>query len=78
MKAGGKLRLRIELQNPAPYALYVHEAGTAPSKTIVNTYVKPLVQGEAKVKIGRDGLPMFARFAKHFVEKKCGAWIKGK
>lgn len=44
VKAGGKLRLRIELQNPAPYALYVHEAGTAPSKTIVNTYVKPLVQ----------------------------------
>ena len=41
--AGG-LKLRIELSNPAPYALYVHRKGTKPNKTIVNTYVKPLVQ----------------------------------
>lgn len=41
---GGDLKLRIELSNPAPYALYVHRKGTPRSKTVVNTYVKPLVQ----------------------------------
>lgn len=41
---GSDLTLRIELQNPAPYALYVHRKGTPKERTIVNTYVKPLVQ----------------------------------
>lgn len=41
---GSDLTLRVELQNPAPYALYVHRKGTPKERTIVNTYVKPLVQ----------------------------------
>lgn len=41
---GGDLKLRVELSNPAPYALYVHRKGTDKSRTVVNTYVKPLVQ----------------------------------
>lgn len=40
----GGLKLRLELSNDAPYALYVHRKGTPAEKTVVNTYVKPLVQ----------------------------------
>jgi len=41
--AGG-VKLRLEVSNDAPYALYVHRKGTPKEKTVVNTYVKPLVQ----------------------------------
>lgn len=40
----GDAKFRIELQNSAPYALYVHRAGTPRDKTVVNTYIKPLIQ----------------------------------
>lgn len=40
----GGVRSNIELTNQAPYALYVHRAGTPRTQTVVNTYVKPLVR----------------------------------
>lgn len=40
----GGLRSNIELQNKAPYAVFVHRKGTRRSETVVNTYVKPLVR----------------------------------
>ncbi len=33
-------------------------------------YVRPLVQGEAPIKIGDDGLPVFMRFKRKLLEKK--------
>ncbi|MDD5326944.1 MAG: 6-phosphofructokinase [Phycisphaerae bacterium] len=33
-------------------------------------YVRPLVKGQAPVTIGEDGLPIFMRFSKKFLEKK--------
>jgi 6-phosphofructokinase 1 len=35
-------------------------------------YVKPLVHGEAPIRIGDDGLPVYVRLEKHWVEKKTG------
>ena len=37
-------------------------------------YATPLVVGEAAVEIGSDGLPVYARLAKHMVEKKTSSW----
>jgi 6-phosphofructokinase 1 len=33
-------------------------------------YARPLIQGEAEIEIGQDGLPIYARLAKHMVEKR--------
>ncbi|MHC4294684.1 MAG: 6-phosphofructokinase [Planctomycetota bacterium] len=33
-------------------------------------YASPLIRGEAEIEIGDDGLPIYARLAKHMVEKK--------
>ena len=41
------LKGTIELENPAPYALYVHRKGAPRTRTVVNTYVKPLVKTAA-------------------------------
>jgi len=35
-------------------------------------YARPLVAGQAEIEIGEDGLPIYARLAKHMVEKKTG------
>lgn len=35
-------------------------------------YATPLIRGEADIEIGDDGLPVFARLAKHMVAKKTG------
>jgi 6-phosphofructokinase 1 len=38
-------------------------------------YVRPLVQGEAPVKIGKDGLPVFMRFERKPLEKKLPKYL---
>lgn len=38
-------------------------------------YVRPLVQGQAPVRIDKDGLPVFARLAKKAVEKKLAKYM---
>ena len=40
-------------------------------------YIVPLMRGEVPIKVANDGLPVFARFVKKFIPKKCGAWKKG-
>ena len=37
-------------------------------------YLRPLVQGQVRVKIGADGLPVFAQLRRKLVAKKCGPW----
>jgi len=38
-------------------------------------YVRPLVQGEAPITIGKDGLPVFVRFERKLLEKKLPKYI---
>jgi 6-phosphofructokinase 1 len=38
-------------------------------------YVRPLVQGEAPVTIGKDGLPVFMRFKKKLLRKKLPSYL---
>jgi len=35
-------------------------------------YATPLIAGEAEIEIGNDGLPVFARLARHMVDKRTG------
>jgi len=39
-------------------------------------YIAPLIRGEVPIKVGRDGLPVFMRFEKHFLPKLCPVWDK--
>jgi hypothetical protein len=38
-------------------------------------YVRPLVQGEAPITIGKDGLPVFTRFERKPLEKKLPKYL---
>ena len=38
-------------------------------------YVRPLVQGEAPIKIDEDGLPVFMRFERKPLEKKLPEYL---
>jgi len=48
---------------------FINEKGNHITKAM-RDYLKPLVQGEAPVKIGEDGLPVFMRFKRKLLEKK--------
>ena len=41
----------------------------------MRSYVRPLVQGEAPVKIGKDGLPVFMRFERKPLKKKLPKYL---
>src|SRR6185436_3758784 len=51
---------------------YMDEAGTHISDTM-REYVGPLIRGEAAMRIGADGLPMFVRFQRKPVPRKLPA-----
>ena len=38
-------------------------------------YAMPLLQGQAPIEIGPDGLPIYARLAKHMVTRKAGEYL---
>ncbi len=48
---------------------FLDEKGTGISEKFKN-YLLPLLQGEAPIKIGDDGLPVYVRLEKHWLEKK--------
>jgi len=48
---------------------YINEAGNHITKAM-RDYLRPLVQGQAPVTIGRDGIPVFMRFKRKPLEKK--------
>mgnify|MGYP006294636443 CR=1 FL=1 len=50
---------------------FISEDGFGVSEAF-RTYASPLVLGQAELEIGPDGLPVYARLAKHLVEKKTG------
>ncbi len=41
-------------------------------------YIAPLMQGQAPVTIAPDGLPVYMRFERHFLPKKCKPWQPAK
>jgi 6-phosphofructokinase 1 len=54
---------------------FMDESGTHISKKFYQ-YLAPLVQGEVKVPMGKDGLPMYPRLKRKLLDKKCGEWKK--
>ena len=50
---------------------YVNEAGNHITEAM-RTYVRPLVQGEVPVEMGADGLPVYVRIPRRFVEPRTG------
>lgn len=48
---------------------YINQDGNGVTKTMLD-YVRPLVQGEAPITIGDDGLPVFMRFERKPLDKK--------
>jgi 6-phosphofructokinase 1 len=55
---------------------YMNEAGNHITGEM-RTYVGPLVQGEVPVEVGSDGLPVYVRLARHFVEPRTGRQYPG-
>jgi len=51
---GGGLKLRMSMQNPVPYSLYVHRKGTRRDKTVVNTYVIPYIREQLQRELIED------------------------
>ena len=54
---------------------FMDETGTHISKKF-HDYLAPLVQGEVRVPMGADGLPVYPRLKRKLVAKKCGDWKK--
>ncbi len=48
---------------------FVNEAGNGVTQAFLD-YARPLVAGNAELEMGPDGLPVYARLAKHMVAKK--------
>jgi len=53
---------------------YINEAGNGITEAMKD-YVRPLVMGEAPIKIGDDGLPVFMRFERKLLDKKLAKYI---
>jgi 6-phosphofructokinase 1 len=54
---------------------YMDASGTNISMRF-RAYLSPLVQGEVKVPVGPDGLPIYARLARKLLKKRCPEWKK--
>ena len=57
-------------EKPVPRE-YINEAGNGVTEAFLE-YARPLVVGNAELEMGPDGLPVYARLAKHMVSKKTG------
>jgi 6-phosphofructokinase 1 len=54
---------------------WINEAGNHITDTF-RAYAEPLIRGELAVRLGTDGLPIYARLRKRLVERKCPPWKK--
>ena len=57
-------------EKPLP-AEFINEAGNGVTEAFCD-YLRPLVSGVADLEMGDDGLPVYARLAKHMADKKTG------
>jgi len=55
---------------------YINSDGNGVTNAMCD-YVRPLVQGEAPITIGKDGLPVFMRFERKPLEKKLPEYLSG-
>jgi 6-phosphofructokinase 1 len=55
---------------------FINEAGNGITDAF-KQYLRPLVQGEAQVKVDADGLPVFTRFKREPVAGRCEPWAEG-
>ncbi|MHC4122897.1 MAG: 6-phosphofructokinase [Planctomycetota bacterium] len=53
---------------------YINAGGNGVTQAMLD-YVRPLVQGEAPITIGPDGLPVFMRFERKPLEKKLASYM---
>ncbi len=53
---------------------YINATGNGVSRAMLN-YVRPLVQGQAPITIGNDGLPVFMRFKRRPLKKKLPSYM---
>ena len=53
---------------------YINDSGNGVTEAMLD-YVRPLVMGEAPVRIGADGLPVFMRFERKGLQKKLAAYM---
>jgi len=54
---------------------FLDESGTRITRKF-REYLEPLVKGEVKVPMGKDGLPAYPRLKRTLLPKKCGPWKK--
>lgn len=47
VESAGQLRLAVQLENPVPYAGFVHRRGQR-GRTVVNAYIRPMVEQVAR------------------------------
>jgi len=50
---------------------FINDAGNGVSEAF-REYARPLIAGQAELEMGADGLPVYARLARHMVEKRTG------
>ncbi|KKM05143.1 hypothetical protein LCGC14_1757080, partial [marine sediment metagenome] len=50
---------------------FLNDAGNGVTEAFCD-YARPLIAGDAELEVGADGLPVYARLARHMVEKKTG------
>ena len=55
-------------------AEYINATGNGVTKAMLD-YVRPLVQGQAPITIGDDGLPVFMRFKRKPLKKKLPSYM---
>ncbi|MFH1616307.1 MAG: 6-phosphofructokinase [Planctomycetota bacterium] len=55
-------------------AEFINQAGNGVTEAMLD-YVRPLVQGEAPITVGDDGLPVYMRFERKPVERKLAAYL---
>ncbi len=53
---------------------YINDRGNGVTEAMLD-YVRPLVMGEAPVRMGADGLPVFMRFERRALQKKLAAYM---
>jgi 6-phosphofructokinase 1 len=67
-----KLRDAANAVKPLPRS-FMNEEGTGISEAM-RRYATPLIRGEAPIRMGADGLPVFMRFRRQMVPRKLASW----
>jgi len=53
---------------------FINDRGNHITKAMKD-YLRPLIQGEARITIDKDGLPVFMRFRKKMLKKKLASYL---